>query len=341
MKKYIYLIGLILAVAYNSTATIRTLCNMPYSPGQFNNFTAAITACVNNDTIYVHGSTTSYGAITINKTGIVVIGTGHNPVKQSPLVSAFTTITINSQSCQLIGLTFDNMISFSNFTSVKRCKILQPNSGTAGILATGTSLNWIIEGSVFISSTGTNVLLNSSDNSNTTVRNNIFNGIISANGTLTTLTTFIIANNNFLGPNFLTVQVSNATINNNIFYRSAPQGTFIGCAMNNNISFQCTNNNFSAPGSNNLVNVNPLFVSFPLAGALFDYSHNYALAAGSPGILSGSDGTDRGVFGGFGGKFNMTGEPGIAEITTFSITSPTSIPPGGTLNINVSSKRVR
>ena len=111
--------------------------------------------------------------------------------------------------------------------------------------------------------------------------------------------------------------------------------------MNNNISFSCSTNAFSAPGTNNLVNVNPVFTTFPLAGALFDYLHNYILAPGSPGLLNGTDGTDRGVFGGFGTKFSMTGEPAIAEVTGFVITSPTIIAPGGTLNINVNSKRVR
>lgn len=339
MKKTCLFIGLMLVLATNAKATIRTLCNYPFSPGQFTTFLAAHTAANNNDTIYVHGSAVNYGAITISKTGIVVIGTGHNPVKQGPLVSAFTTISIFAPSCQLIGLAFDNMGGSSNFTTVKRCKILQP--GPQGIFCTGTSLNWTIEGNVFIGAT--NNLSLSANSSNTTISNNIFNGALCiSGGTASTLSTFIIANNLFLGPSAGVFAVGNATINNNIFYRGSPQGANnLTCTMNNNISFLCSNNAFFAPGSNNLVNINPLFTSFPPGGALFDYTHNYKLAAGSPGLINGSDGTDRGVFGGFGTKFSMTGEPGIAEITSFAITSPTIIAPGGTLNINVTSKRVR
>ena len=117
MKKSYLLLVLIVACAVNANATIRTLCNYPFSPGQFTTFLAAHTAANNNDTIYVHGSAVNYGAINISKTGIVVIGTGHNPVKQGPLVSAFTTISIFATSCQLIGLTFDNMGGSSNFTT--------------------------------------------------------------------------------------------------------------------------------------------------------------------------------------------------------------------------------
>lgn len=84
-----------------------------------------------------------------------------------------------------------------------------------------------------------------------------------------------------------------------------------------------------------------MFTNFPAAGALFSYAHDYHLAAGSPGLLSGTDGTDRGVYGSYGFPFNMTGEPAMAEITSFIITSPTVIAPGGTLNISITSKRIQ
>lgn len=323
-----------------SFATIRTLSNAAFSPGQFTTFLAAHTACLPNDTIYVHGSSLTYGAITIFKQ-IVVIGPGHNPVKQAPFAAIFTTITA-TVPCTLNGLTFDSFNSTAINTTIKRCRILQPSGPTVGILGLGNATNWLIEGNVFTSSgLAANITLNGANNSNTTVSNNIFctNMIAPSGGT--TLNTFFITNNLFLGLVGLTLSVGQANINNNIFYRSSPQGTLAACVMNNNISFNCAINTFSAPGVNNLVNINPMFTSFPIAGAIFDYSHNYILAPGSPGLLNGTDGTDRGVFGGFGFKFNMTGEPAIAEITSFTITSPAVIAPGGTLNINVQSKRVR
>src|SRR6185295_11981987 len=174
------------------------------------------------------------------------------------------------------------------------------------------------------------------------VRNNIFNNAIYFNSSSTTPFTFLILNNVFIGNLASTFSsISNAVIDNNIFYRSSPQGVSSGCVMDYNISFSCSNNNFGAPGTNNLVNVNPLFTNFPLAGAVFSYSHDYSLATGSPGILTGADGTDRGVFGGFGTKFTMGGEPPMAEVTDVTITSPTTIPPGGTLTISVNSTRIK
>lgn len=351
MKKNCVLLSWVLFFSQPSQAAIRTLCNMPYTPGQFTTFAAALAAANINDTIYVHGSSITYGAITINKNGIVLIGAGHNPNKQAPLPSSFTTVTINPgiNSCQLIGLTMQFLtINSSTNTTVKRCKFIEYSVlfGTTGISCIGTT-NLTVEACVFLAVTGSppNINFNNSLTNNTFIRNNVFSSQLISNGAGTTPLTFFIENNIFLGVMPATFSnINQAIINNNIFYRSSPQGATGGApnnVMNNNISFSCANNTFSAPGVNNLVNVNPLFVSFPLAGATFDYAHDYRLAAGSPGLLNGTDGTDRGVFGGFGGRFNMTGEPAMAEIFSFQITSATVIAPGGTLDISVTSKRVR
>ncbi|MEO8146415.1 MAG: hypothetical protein ABI723_02200 [Bacteroidia bacterium] len=348
MKNFFLTLALACFVIQISQATIRTVCSMPYSPGQYTTFAAAHAAAAINDTIYVHGSSLNYGAVTISKTGIVVIGAGHNPVKQAPLPSSFTSITVTSgiNNCQFIGLTMQNLfLGNSTSTVVKRCKFTELVGSGLGISCSGPTNNLLVEGNVFNQWTGAGFLnINFGGNtcSNTILRNNVFSGMIISNSPSTSPLTFFITNNIFLGVvNPVFNSIINATINNNIFYRSCPQGAVTGCIMNNNISFQCASNTFSAPGANNLVGVNPQFVNFPLAGAYFDYNHDYALAAGSPGLLTSDDGTDRGVYGGFGYKFNMTGEPAMAEITLFSITSPTIIAPGGTLDITVTSKRVK
>ncbi|HMJ70334.1 MAG TPA: hypothetical protein VK508_15625 [Cyclobacteriaceae bacterium] len=103
-------------------ATVHTLCNMPYSPGQHTTFSAAHAAAAAGDTIYVHGSHFNYGNISVNKP-LVIIGTGHNPDKQSPLVSLFETITVSSSNVQLIGLSFARLgSSFTSNVQVKKCK---------------------------------------------------------------------------------------------------------------------------------------------------------------------------------------------------------------------------
>jgi hypothetical protein len=108
--------------------------------------------------------------------------------------------------------------------------------------------------------------------------------------------------------------------------------------MNHNICFNGFPSTFTSPGDGNLEDVDPMFINYP--GGRFSYAHDYRLAPGSPGIDTGLDGTDRGVYGGMGNKFSMTGEPAMAQVTVFSITSPTTIAPGGNLTISVTSKRV-
>src|SRR6185295_6086279 len=104
MRRIVF--SLVLLAFFNpSYATIRTVCNMPYSPGQFTTFAAALAASAVNDTIYIHGSSISYGAITVNRAGLVVIGAGHNPAKTVPLTSIFSLITVSAAGCQFIGLT--------------------------------------------------------------------------------------------------------------------------------------------------------------------------------------------------------------------------------------------
>ncbi len=342
MKKLFSSAVVLLACFNLSLATVRTVCNMSYAPGQYTTFAAALVASANFDTIYVHGSSINYGAITVSKSGIVIIGAGHNPAKLVPLPTSFTLINLNAFSCQFIGLSFDalNVVGPSGAITVKRCK-LQAGGTTSGInFLSSPADNCLIEGNVFNSNSFPAISFSGWSSSNTIIRNNVFNSNLSSNSSSTIAFTFQISHNIFLGNMNAFFNISNAAINDNIFYRSSPQGAF-GGAMNNNISFNCSNNNFAVPGINNLVNADPVFTTFPAGGALFDYSHNYALAAGSPGIATASDGTDRGVYGGFGSKFNMTGEPAIAEITAFTITSPTTIAPGGTLTISVTSSHIK
>src|SRR6266850_3012112 len=150
MKRFVFSIAF-LSSFHPSFATIRTVCNMPYSPGQFTTFAAALAASSVNDTIYVHGSNINYGTISVNKNGIVIIGAGHNPAKTVPLASSFMTINLNASGCQFIGLSFDNLTAFglSNFTTIKRCRVQATNTTFGISISSGSGNNWLIEGNVF------------------------------------------------------------------------------------------------------------------------------------------------------------------------------------------------
>ena len=345
MKRIYPLLFLALA-SLTSGAVVRTVCNMPYSPGQFTTIAAAMAVCNNNDTLYVHGSSITYGNVNFTRSGIVLIGAGHNPNKQAPLPTLFQNINTGSfTNCQIIGVSCQTIFFGGTGTVIKRCKFSDISPGPCGISIMGPAVTFVIEGNIFSHSMPGNMDINfgNTNASGSFVRNNIFSGVIVSNSSITTPNTFLITNNIFIGNNpFSFSSIFNASINNNIFFRSCPVvsgGT--GNAMNHNISFNCSNNTFSVAGSNNLTNVNPVFVNPPVGMNPFAYTNDFRLGAGSPGLLSGNDGTDRGVFGGTGFAFNMTGEPAMAEVTTFNITSPVVVAPGGTLNINVVAKRIQ
>lgn len=326
-----FLLAIALFATLNANAVIRTLSNNTNSPGQFTTFTAALTASAAGDTIYVHGSPYNYGTFTVNKQ-ITIIGIGHNPQKQAPQKSFvdYINFATGSTGSRVIGMEiYEINTSTSNINNIeiRNCRVLYR------ILADdASSSNWIIEGCVF---TGSNEnFYGGSSQSGHRLRNNVFNGqLYGMNGSNGY---HYIENNIFLRNGAAFDYVSPAYANNNIFYRANPTGTGNGITYSNNISFQCSNNNF--PNGTNLTNQDPQFVSFTGGGAgtNFSYAHDYNLQATSPAKNYGTDSKDLGVYGGIG-DYNQNGIPRIPYISEFNISNPT-VSPGGTLNVNFKSK---
>jgi hypothetical protein len=347
MKRLFSLLALMVACSL-SFATVRTVCNMSYCAGTFANFNDAQSASSNGDTIYVQGSTIDYGSIEITKS-LVIIGTGHNPNKQNPLVSTFVNILISTSNVQLIGLRLQHTgtVSGASGCVIKKCRITG-SSGQAIVLSNAT--NWLIEGNI-IETIGPafGIFFSFQPSHNTIIQNNVFLGTYFKIAALlnTVAERTYILNNVFLGPltGYETFsEVDFCSVDNNIFYHSNPDGnnpfSIRNSTMNNNISFGSGDNSFNLIGTNNLAGVDPQFVNYSGPPAQFDYAIDLSLQSTSPGHNTGTDTTDRGVYGGVGNKFTETGEPSIAEITAFSITSPSTIPPGGSLTISVTSKIV-
>jgi hypothetical protein len=94
MKTIITLLCIAL-FAMNASATVRTVSNNANSPGQFTDMQAAIDASTNGDTIYVHGSPTTYGNIYLNRS-LTVIGPGYNPKKDLPLTASMNALYLDS-----------------------------------------------------------------------------------------------------------------------------------------------------------------------------------------------------------------------------------------------------
>ena len=325
MKKKLTLIAILLS-AYCS-ATVRTVNNNNPSPGQFATFALAHTAAVAGDTLYISGSPTSYSSNTITKL-LTIIGTGHNPDKQNPLVSTFTIINCNAASggSKFIGITFNGNINNIQNATYEHCKFNAP------FVIGAASLTTTFNKCVF-----TGAALSTNFASNTFIFNNcIFNNAIESNGSTgakagsATNCLFLGSAIPGIGPNF-----SNFSFSNNIFYGTSPQITLTNSTttMTNNISFNCPNNNLNGTSlSGNIVNSNPLFISYVPSG--FHYTDNYNLQAGSPGHNTATDGKDIGLYGGATGvNFHMGGEPSIAQVR--QVNMPATVPAGQSITVNI------
>lgn len=335
--------------SHPTIAAVYTLCNMAYCqavPGVvFTTFDDVQNYATDGDIIYVQGSSFSYGDIDIYKR-LTLVGAGHHPNKQNALTSMFHHIEIHTSGVQLIGLTFSHAGSYyTNNCVIKKCRITG-EAGRIDLNATGAT-GWLIQGNIFESVDNyANISFGGSEANNVIVENNVISGsgmkilgIRNYSGHLS-----YILNNLFLGngQNQTLYDLQYVNIENNIFVGdNSPDDNYsvTNCVMNNNIVW-CNDNTLHSPGINNLVNADPLFANFPGPGSLFSYSYDFSLSSSSPGHNTGTDGTDRGVFGGIGFKFTMTGEPAIAEITALSITSGATVSPGGNITISVTSKSV-
>ena len=328
MKKLLLL--LVLASFYKVQAKVLTVSNRPGASAQYQTVPDAIAAAAAGDTIYIQGSETSYGNITIDKK-LTIIGTGHNPQKENALVSELSSVQLGAEDAagvqaaasgsSLIGLKISS-VRTSNYgqkdITIKRCKVssIQASGRTGGICT-----DWIIENNIINQIVSYN---QKTDASNFIIRNNI----ITFN--LYYVSGCVVSNNIFLGNNNSFPEVYNSIIQNNIFYGNTPQGAN-NSTFNNNISYSSTNTALpygTNSGNNNKVNVDPKFTNYPGGG--FSYEHDYHLQASSPGKNAGTDGTDIGIYGGMG--FSETGEPPIPVVRAFSIQNGV-IAPNGKLKV--------
>jgi hypothetical protein len=115
------------------------------------------------------------------------------------------------------------------------------------------------------------------------------------------------------------------TIGNNLMTK--PSGGLVWIGGTNN-------------GGMNLYNVDPEFVSAPIA-AEFNFADNYMLTANSPGKNYGTDGTDIGIYGGnrpwpngSGSGYVNAAMPPIPQIISVDIYNPI-IPVGTPLQVQI------
>lgn len=321
-------------------AKVLTVSNNSNSPGQYTALQPAITAAAAGDTIYIHGSASSYGNVSINKR-LVLLGTGHKPSKSNPLVSEIGDIQLDSlpsvsgaSGTKIIGFKINHLTGYLQTGGTKNVLVSRNYFIPGGVKVTITGTGWVLQNNI-ISFASVNV----KNNANVIIRNNIFNGssVITSNQP-----TVMIANNIFFASStpasFITV--SNALIANNIFSGSTPKGANVdNNTFSNNLTYQTPYDTIpfgTNTGSGNFVAQNPLFTNVPLNS--FNYSYDFSLQATSPGKNAGTDGTDIGIYGGAMPFTDMTGSPAIPQIKSLLLLNPV-IPVGDSLRVVIKAKK--
>lgn len=183
--------------------------------------------------------------------------------------------------------------------------------------------------------------------SNIVVTNCIFGGqgFIGGNGVAFNVEgNVVIRNSLFLNSTTNSFSISELVTENCIFYnRSAGGCTF--CTFNNNLSY--LNEGAALPygnnlGSGNIISDDPflqIFTNYPQLGANWSptSNHDYSLASGSPAIGTGTNGSDMGINDGNAAVTDLPLFPKIPTVTELNI-PVSSVPVGGTLQINVSAE---
>ncbi|MFN8208981.1 MAG: hypothetical protein U0T82_16475 [Bacteroidales bacterium] len=314
-------------------STILTVSNNSAISAQYSSITAAINAANSGDTLYVHGSGTSYGDVTLRKR-LVIIGPGYYPADPSGVPAQFGSFyldTLNGVSgasgSYFSGLTMNSFNSLSGYSgkitnniTIKRCKI--NNSCYIGYSNTEVH-NWILSESLIYN---VSYSTNNSLSSGILINNCVMS--YSSNVYRTIFTNNVVYN----VPNFSECNVSNC-----IFISSAGNNSSVFSTFDNNlfssaINFTNANNTF-APANQATTNSDPQFAGGTATGYLT--INDYHLQSGSAGHNAGTDGKDLGVYGGPG--IIWGGAPPVPTVYLYSL-KPNYVQSNGTLNITIGVK---
>ena len=335
-----------------------TVDNNPNSPAQYSDLQLAIDNAAIGDTILVAGSATSYGNITIDRQ-LTIIGAGyHNQYGDISDINHLYFIRQNASSSadgskimgfdiyyiEINGWFSGGTIANQGISNViiERCYFKYVNFNDSYCKYSKDTIRNCIINSYYIDFNN----VNSSEYDSIFIHNNIFDGsYISQNDVNYGLENVFIRNNVFINrTNYAFYNINSAVIENNIFYASEPHGTS-GCTnsvFNNNITYYCSDNTIpygTNTGANNFVNSDPKFENYPIAGGEFDYSYDFHLKTGSPGLNAGTDVTNIGIYGG-SLPFEVGANPTIPQVTEINfIDGVSSAPIGGTINVNFKAKK--
>lgn len=308
----------VLFLAGSLFSTVLIVNNMPNTDPDFTTLSAAYTAAAPGDTLYIGGSTASYGDLTLTKP-LTIIGTGYfltqNPHTQATGYGAVLgALTYNSGSSgSLVSGCQISRVAFNTSNIIFKRNYLYDSSSVGVLIASGVSSIAIIQN--YLQKNNTYYLIQAQgSNSSLYIANNIMSYSPNNSGCYTfdmatSSSATIEQNVMYTSNNSVAFRVYNTVFQNNIMFG----GTFTagtGTTYFNNIGSGTQFGTLNGNQSN--VNMSTVFT---LTGSP---DANYTLLAGSPAIAAGVNGYDCGVFGGQA-PYVLSGMPeGIPSIYQFS-----------------------
>ena len=309
---------------------VLTVSNNVASPGQYSDVQSACNAASPNDTIYIHGSETSYGDVSITKP-LVLIGTGVMAQKRFKFSSKISVINIgwsanNSQNgggSKIFGLDISSL-------SIKE----DPSStGIKNVLIQRNKIVNLSVGYIFTNGCGS-PCATSSQSSNININNNVIGGcslygksiyvknniIGSISGGFEKYVSTLVVAHNVINYG---CNLTRGSIYNNIFF-SHSSNVFAGCeytSITRNLVIGKINYTESDvvfgtnTGGENILNEDPMFLDANSNPTNYSYTStgpfaDYHLSAGSPAIGAGIGGVDLGIYGGDTPFFEGSSEDG-------------------------------
>jgi hypothetical protein len=344
------LTALVLLWAFGAQAAVLVVnhnLNAPTGDHVYGLLQAAIDAAADGDTLHIIASPESYGNVNVYKP-LTFYGIGAEPDKEVPVTSKIGIMTLKDATVgegDASGTHVEGLVA-SKFTiandmsdiTITRCSFTYYNMTTYAD----------INGLLISSCTITGGYLNFDDTSNYLKANVIIRNCVFSNTNIQYAShNTLISNNVFYRPintstNQALYQVDDCLIYNNIFYGVPVAYLAERTNFNNNLSYGNTDaDRLALPpvgetnsGQNNLVDVDPQFVSFPDAGASgYSLDYDFHIQAESAAAGTGTDETDLGIYGG-AIPFNMAVSlPLIQEFNTAGV-----IKQGDDLNVTVRAK---
>ncbi|MFZ4399670.1 MAG: hypothetical protein ACOYO1_06530 [Bacteroidales bacterium] len=352
-RKLLFMLTALLSLNFFiANATIRTVSNRADKPAQYTLIQNAINASAMGDTILIAGSATVYAAALTIDRRLIFFGEGmNNPDGQSTTIDGNVNLNnvnnaFGASGSKFFGISFTNPVLINgNFTGqlVGQNKIENVDfdrcSFTYYINMSGQIYNNITLRNCLFN--GAYIHLNSSIYTNFLITNSVF----STNNTVIISTNNVngqvfVRNCNFMNRTGDVLSATGLVVENCIFYQAQPTGAFLS-TFNNNLTY--FNNSNSLPygnnaGGGNIAGANPLFTNFPALGGTFSWTQDFALLPGSPAIGTGTNNTNIGITGGNSPCLhNLPGNSKLPVVTQLTV-PVSSVPVGGTLQINLKAK---